>query len=120
MTTFLDRIKSLFRVSDRRKNAGSQRFESRPDRDNDEDDPCDALSEVAAPEPVRRLTPEELSRHPSLEQQLSKISHSGHNSEGDIYEALSELAAPEPIERVSASEIARRPSLEQSLSRASH
>ncbi|KAL4781668.1 hypothetical protein BJX76DRAFT_334865 [Aspergillus varians] len=131
MMTAWAKIKSLFRVSDRPKHAESPRLGIKrtaqnknhgntPGQDSDEEDPCGALSEVAAPEPVQRLTPEDLARHPSLEQRLSDISRSGHNSEDDIYETLSELAAPEPIERVSESERARRPSLEQSLSRVSH
>jgi hypothetical protein len=41
---------------------------------NSSDDFYGSLSEVAAPEPVERLTEEEIARHPSLEDRLSKIS----------------------------------------------
>ncbi|KAL3466411.1 hypothetical protein BJX64DRAFT_250841 [Aspergillus heterothallicus] len=84
---------------------------------DDDEDLCRNLSEVAAPEPVQRLSPQEQARRPSLEQRISDISRSRHEKENDIYENLSELAAPEPIERLSESEMARRPSLEQSFSR---
>lgn len=76
------------------------------------------LSEVAAPEPVQRLSPQDQARRPSLEQRLSDMSRSGHEKDDDeIYESLSELAAPEPVERLSESELVTRPSLEQRFSR---
>ncbi|KAJ5392064.1 hypothetical protein N7509_007554 [Penicillium cosmopolitanum] len=77
------------------------------------DDPYAALSEIAAPEPVERISEAELARHPSLEQGYA-------NSRGDYYGALSEVAAPEPIERLTEEETARHPSLEQRLSRISN
>ncbi|GLA56013.1 hypothetical protein AnigIFM63604_003954 [Aspergillus niger] len=91
--------------------------QSRNQVSDDGEDLCRNLSEVAAPEPVQRLSPQEQARRPSLEQRLSNMSRSGHEKEDDNYENLSELAAPEPIERLSESEMARRPSLEQSFSR---
>lgn len=82
--TFLDKIKSLFRVCNRSKNAESPRVETdkgnrgdKSDRDSQDGDPYNALSEVAAPEPVERPTPEELARRPSLEKQLSNTSLTG-------------------------------------------
>lgn len=89
-------------------------------RNTDSDDGEDLyrnLSEVAAPEPVKRLSPQDQARRPSLEQRLSDMSRSGHEKDDEIYENLSELAAPEPVERLSESELARRPSLEQRFSR---
>ena len=75
-----------------------------------EDDFCGALSEIAAPGPVERLSEAELARHPSLEK-------SYENSRDDPYGSLSEVAASEPVERLSEAEIARHPSLEQGLRR---
>jgi len=69
-----------------------------------------ALSEIAAPAPVERLSEADLARHPSLETGYK-------NSRDDPYGSLSEVAAPEPVERLSEAERARHPSLEQSLSR---
>lgn len=94
---------------------------------DDSDDPCAALSEIAAPEPVEKLSeaelaaPEtveklseaELARHPSLEQGYEY-------SRGDIYPTLSEIAAPGPVERLSEEAMARQPSLEKRLSQVSH
>lgn len=80
--TILDKIKSLFHVSNRSKNAESRKLADKrnpgdtSDRDDDDWDPYNALSEVAAPEPVQRRTPEELARRPSLEQGLLHTSHS--------------------------------------------
>ena len=80
--TILDKIKSLFHVSKRSKNAESRKLADKrkpgeiSDRDDDDWDPYNALSEVAAPEPVQRRTPEELARRPSLEQGLLHTSHS--------------------------------------------
>lgn len=119
-----DKVKSIFSVSIRPENAPPSFETQRSDRENygdksgresNEEDPYRTLSEVAAPEPVQRCSPEELARRPSLERRLSEL-RSSDNVDDDIYESLSELAAPEPIERLSAIEIARRPSLEQSLS----
>ncbi|KAJ5993412.1 hypothetical protein N7451_009136 [Penicillium sp. IBT 35674x] len=73
------------------------------------DDYYGALSEVAAPAPVERLSEAELARHPSLETGYE-------NSRDDPYGSLSEVAAPQPVERFSEAERARHPSLEQSLS----
>lgn len=97
--------------------AGSQS----PERPGDSSDgePYGALSEVAAPEPVERLSEAELARHPSLEQRLSGRDRGTDNDEG-VYWSLSEIAAPEPVERRSEQEIARHPSLEQRLSYVSH
>ncbi|KAL3459036.1 hypothetical protein BJX64DRAFT_265468 [Aspergillus heterothallicus] len=122
--TVWNKIKSLFGASKRMRNNGRSEFKSEDkthhkisNHDNEEGrDPWHALSEVAAPEPVQRLSPEEEARRPSLEQRLSDMSTAGHDREDGIYETLSELAAPEPTEKLSQSEIARRPSLEQSLS----
>ncbi|KAJ5798952.1 uncharacterized protein N7503_006457 [Penicillium pulvis] len=72
-------------------------------------DPYAALSEIAAPEPVERLTAAELARRPSLEQGYA-------NPRGDVYGNLSEIAAPEPVERLTEEEMARHPSLEDRLS----
>lgn len=83
------------------------------EQDDSDDDPYAALSEIAAPEPVERLSEAELARHPSLEQGYE-------NSRDDYYGALSEVAAPEPVERLTEEEMARHPSLEQRLSRISH
>ncbi|KAL4916469.1 hypothetical protein BDW62DRAFT_202625 [Aspergillus aurantiobrunneus] len=111
--TFWDTVKSLFGVSERQRN-----HRNPSNRDGDEDnDPCGSLSEVAAPEPVQRRSPEEQVRRPSLEKRLSDLSISGHTRDDNLYANLSELATPEPIERLSPSEMVRRPSLEQSLSR---
>jgi hypothetical protein len=120
-----DKVKSIFSVSIRPKDASpsfeTQRSDDRENcgdksgRESNEEDPYRTLSEVAAPEPVRRCSPEELARRPSLERRLSEL-RSSDNVDDDIYESLSELAAPEPIERLSAIDIARRPSLEQRLS----
>jgi hypothetical protein len=80
--TIVDKIKSLFHVSSRSKNAESRKPADkgspgdRSDRDGEDWDPYNALSEVAAPEPVQRRTPAELARRPSLEQGLSHTSHS--------------------------------------------
>ncbi|KAL2849913.1 hypothetical protein BJY01DRAFT_245711 [Aspergillus pseudoustus] len=123
--TFWNKVKTFFGASKRIRNNGLSEFKSEKETHHnlsnhdseDGQDPWDALSEVAAPEPVQRLSPEEQARRPSLEQRLSDMSNSGHDREDDIYENLSELAAPEPIEKLSESEMARRPSLEQSLSR---
>lgn len=129
-----DKVKSLLRGPSNRsqKNSSSGRepqhqtdkenHTSHQPRNHDSDDGEDAyrnLSEVAAPEPVQRLSPQEQARRPSLEQQvqLSDTARSGHEREDGICENLSELAAPEPIERSSESEMARRPSLEQRFSR---
>ncbi|BCS18867.1 uncharacterized protein APUU_11695A [Aspergillus puulaauensis] len=90
--------------------------QSRNTDSDDGEDLCRNLSEVAAPEPVQRLSPQEQARRPSLEKRLSDMSRSGHERDDEIYENLSELAAPEPVERLSESELARRPSLEQSFS----
>lgn len=81
--------------------------------EDSDSDPYAALSEVAAPEPVERLSEMELARHPSLEQGYA-------NSRSDPYGNLSEVAAPEPIERLTEEEMARHPSLERRLSRISH
>lgn len=123
-----DKIKSHLSSSDRRQKSESDspRLESQqpahignnenePDRDNDDNFSSGALSEVAAPEPVQRFSPEEYARRPSLEKRLSDRSKSAHDDNYDIYENLSELASPEPIEKTSESEAARRPSLEQNL-----
>ncbi|KAE8422310.1 hypothetical protein BDV36DRAFT_291485 [Aspergillus pseudocaelatus] len=86
--------------------------------DGDDDEGlCCSLSEVAAPEPVQRISPEEQTRRPSLEQRLSDTSKSGHETEDDIYEGLSELTAPEPTEVLLESEMARCLSRERNLSR---
>lgn len=126
---FWDKVKSMFGASDRRPKNSLSTFQPqrRPPKRNhgnpstcdsdDDKDLCGALSEVAAPEPVQRLSPEEQTRRPSLEQRLSDMSNSGHKREDDIYENLSELAAPEPIERLSESEMEKRPSLERNISR---
>jgi hypothetical protein len=82
-------------------------------------DPYAALSELAAPEPVERLSEGELARRPSLEQRLSHTAHSSRSHQ-DGYEVLSEVAAPEPVERHTDAEAARHPSLEQRLSSISH
>ncbi|KAL4807480.1 hypothetical protein BDV18DRAFT_158698 [Aspergillus unguis] len=121
-----NKVKSLFHgPSNPKKNSSSaehQTKETHADQQphnhdsEDSEDPCRNLSEVAAPEPVQRLSPEEQARRPSLEKRLSELSRSDHE-EDDNYETLSELAAPEPIERLSEREMARRPSLEQSYSR---
>lgn len=81
--------------------------------DDSDDDPYAALSEVAAPEPVKWLSEAELIRHPSLEQGIV-------NSRGDPYWNLSEVAAPEPIEKLTEEDMARHPSLERRLSMISH
>lgn len=131
--TVWNKVKSIFRVppNHRQKNSPPG-FEPQPqtykeennmkqqthNTDSDDgEDLCRNLSEVAAPEPVQRLSPQEQARRPSLEQRLSDMSRSGHEKDDEVYENLSELAAPEPIERLSESELARRPSLEQSFSR---
>ncbi|KAJ5560447.1 hypothetical protein N7513_002846 [Penicillium frequentans] len=54
-----------------------------------------ALSEIAAPEPVERLSEEELARRPSLEQRLSRTAHSSADH-GNGCEALCEVAEPVP------------------------
>ncbi|KAJ5190216.1 uncharacterized protein N7498_009201 [Penicillium cinerascens] len=81
--------------------------------EDSDDDFCGALTEVAAPEPVERMSEAELARHPSLEQGYA-------DSRDDPYGALSEIAAPGPVERCSEEEMARHPSLERRLSRISH
>lgn len=87
-------------------------FEPQGHEDSDSD-PYGALSEIAAPEPIERLSEAELARHPSLEQGYEIF-------RWDLYGALSEIAAPEPVQRLSEEELARHPSLERRLSRASH
>ncbi|KAF4771991.1 hypothetical protein PENNAL_c0085G07681 [Penicillium nalgiovense] len=69
-----------------------------PHAGESDDVPC-GLSEVAAPEPVKRFSEEELSRHKNLKQQLSNASHHGGNDSEGQYGALSEITAPEPVER---------------------
>lgn len=74
-----------------------------------DDDPYTALTEIAAPEPVERLSDAELTRHPSLEQGYE-------NPRGDYYGTLSEIAAPGPVESLTEEDKARHSSLEQRLS----
>lgn len=81
--------------------------------EDSDDDFCGALTEVAAPEPVERMSEAELARHASLEQGYA-------DSRDDPYGALSEVAAPGPVERRSEEELARHPSLERRLSRIPH
>ncbi|KAJ5813526.1 uncharacterized protein N7503_000276 [Penicillium pulvis] len=57
-----------------------------------------ALSEIAAPEPVDRLSEGELAHRRSLEQRLSQTPHSSADH-GNGCEALCEVAEPVPVER---------------------
>lgn len=100
--------------------SGKKREDERPTKDHtiqeqedSDDDPYAALSEIAAPEPVERLSEAQLARRPSLEQGYA-------NCRGDYYGTLSEIAAPEPVKRLTEEEMARHPSLEHRLSRISH
>lgn len=138
--TIWDKFKSFLSSSERRRKSESPRPESEPqqpariendenkpehdsgnnngnDNDNDNDFSSEALSEVAAPEPAQRFSPEEYARRPSLEKRLSERSKSARGNDYDMYENLSELAAQEPVEQLSERDMARRPSLEQNLAR---
>jgi hypothetical protein len=131
---YLQKLRTFFAALTHRKpnpgqnpqDAGDNRQEGDPhhkkqpnlqqEQEDSDSDPYDALSEVAAPEPIERLSERELGRHPSLEQTLQDY----ETSRNDPFGALSEIAAPEPVERFSVEEIARHPSLEQRLSSISH
>lgn len=118
----LQKLRSHFKSKNdetaaRNKNGSPDSFDanqSHPAQSGDE--PYSGLTEVAAPEPVERSSHEELSRHKSLEQQLSNASNNAGDSE-DPQGVLSEVAAPEPAERWTEAERANQPSLEQSLSK---
>lgn len=131
---YLERLRTIFAALAHRKpnpeqkpqNADDNRREGDPlhkkqpnlqqELEDSDSDPYDALSEVAAPEPVERLSERELDRHPSLEQSFQGYENSGN----DPYSGLSEIAAPEPVERLSEAEMACHPSLERRLTSISH
>ena len=96
-----------------------KKSQSQQEIDDSDGDPYAALSEVAAPEPVKPQSEGELAHHPSLEQHLSHTAHSSGNHQ-DGYEALSEIAGPEPVERHTDAETAQHPSLERRISNVSY
>ncbi|KAJ5191778.1 uncharacterized protein N7498_010763 [Penicillium cinerascens] len=94
---------------------GPHTKESDPTQSDDE--PFSGLTEVAAPAPVGRSSHEELSRHKSLEQELSNASNDAADGGEEQQGVLSEVAAQEPAARRTEAEMANEPSLEQSLSK---